>query len=205
MRNKLLIQISGGRGPAECSIAVEKLCKELLREYKNSSVVFVNEDNSGNGYKSAIMEIDDSVNDLTGTVLWICKSPVRANHQRKNWYVDVSILNEAEEITDFKEEDCKIETMHCGGKGGQNVNKVESGVRVRHIASGITVECRQERSQYMNKQKALKRIQAILRKKEEDNKKELASDAWSKHSEIVRGNPVRVYEGEKFKRKNIKM
>lgn len=197
----MMIQISGGQGPAECSIAVEKLCKELLKEYDGSRIISVNNDYSGNGYKSAVMELKEEASDIEGTVLWICKSPVRKNHPRKNWYIDVSILKEAEKLGEFNEEDCEIETMHSGGKGGQNVNKVESGVRVRHIPTGITVECTEERSQYMNKQKALKRIQAIIAERNEEKVGEALNDAWSKHMEIERGNPVRVYEGERFKRK----
>lgn len=83
---------------------------------------------------------------------------MRKNNPRKNWYVDVSVLNETEEMAEFRECDCSIETMHSGGKGGQNVNKVETGVRIRHIPTGITVECTEERSQYMNKQKAFHRL-----------------------------------------------
>ena len=101
----------------------------------------------------------------------------------------------------MREEDCSVETMHSGGKGGQNVNKVESGVRVKHNPTGIVVECTEERSQYMNKQKALRRIRAILAAKNNENKDSASKDAWSKHNEIVRGNPIRTYEGQGFKRK----
>lgn len=197
----MLIQISSGQGPTECSLAVEKLCKALLKEFKNTRIVFINKDYSGFGYKSAMMEINESVSDLEGTILWICRSPLRKNHPRKNWYVDVSVLNETKEIEEFREEDCSVETMHSGGKGGQNINKVETGVRIRHIPTGITVECTEERSQYMNKQKAFHRLQAILHEKNHEIKNNAKTEAWSKHTEIVRGNPVRVYEGENFKRK----
>ena len=197
----MLIQISSGQGPTECSLAVEKLCKALQKEFKNTRIVSINNDYSGFGYKSATMEINESVSDLEGTILWICRSPLRKNHPRKNWYVDVSVLNETEEMEEFREEDCSVETMHSGGKGGQNVNKVESGVRIRHIPTGITVECTEERSQYMNKQKAFRRLQAILHEKNLEIKNNSTTEAWSKHMEIVRGNPVRVYEGENFKRK----
>lgn len=54
--------------------------------------------------------------------------------------------------------DFTIETFRCGGKGGQNVNKVETGVRVRHPASGAFAECREERSQLANKRRAFRRL-----------------------------------------------
>lgn len=94
-----------------------------------------------------------------------------------------------------------IETLHSGGHGGQNVNKVESGVRVRHVPTGITVVCTEERSQYMNKQKAIKRIQEQLQRWEKEAHAQNLNTAWKEHNRIVRGNPVRVYEGERFVRK----
>lgn len=197
----MLIQISSGQGPTECSLAVEKLCNALQKEYKSARVVSINKDYSGFGYKSATMEIVEQVQDLEGTILWICRSPLRKNHPRKNWYVDVSVLNEVKEMGEFREEDCSVETMHSGGKGGQNVNKVETGVRIKHIPTGITVECTEERSQYMNKQKAFRRLRAIIYEKNLDVKSSATAEAWSKHTEIVRGNPVRIYEGDNFKRK----
>lgn len=90
---------------------------------------------------------------LEGTVLWICKSPVRPGHKRKNWYVDVSIIPEKDEIP--LDADYRIEKFHSGGKGDQNVNKVETGVRVIHIPTGITASSTQERSQYLNSRKRL--------------------------------------------------
>ena len=197
----MLIQISSGQGPVECSMAVEKYCDSILRDYKEAKLISVNKDYSGTGYKSAILDIPDDVPDIEGTVLWICKSPVRKNHQRKNWYIDVSIVKKPEEIEGFRVEDCRIETMHSGGKGGQSVNKVETGVRVFHIPTGTTVECTEERSQYMNKQKALQRVRDIIDRKNDENKNAAVNDAWTKHTEIVRGNPVRTYEGDNFKRK----
>ncbi|MBR5376296.1 MAG: peptide chain release factor-like protein, partial [Lachnospiraceae bacterium] len=60
-------------------------------------------------------------------------------------------------------DDIKVETFHSGGKGGQNVNKVETGIRVIHLPTGIAVTSTRERSQYMNKQDALKKLNAILK------------------------------------------
>ena len=196
----MLLQISSGQGPVECSVGVEKLAKSLLKEFAGSRIVSVNEDYSGNGYKSCIMEFDEDVSMLEGTVLWVWKSTIRPGHQRKNWYMDVSVLKDMESDCQFDLRDCGITTMHCGGKGGQHVNKVETGVRIVHKPTGIVVTCTEERSQVQNKQKAIKRLQSVLEAKQEEKNADTLNNAWQKHTEIVRGNPIRKYEGERFRR-----
>ena len=63
---------------------------------------------------------------------------------------------------DIPDKELEITTMRSGGKGGQNVNKVETGVRIKHLPSGLAVKCTEERSQLMNKSLAMNRLKAQL-------------------------------------------
>lgn len=198
----MIIQISAGFGPVECSIAVEGVCNSLLREYESARLVLVNRDYSGNGFKSCIIDLVEEPSDILGTIQWICKSPVRMEHKRKNWFISINEVSIPNEATAFSETDCTIETMHCGGHGGQNVNKVESGVRIKHIPTGIVVECTEERSQFMNKKQALRKIQAILIAEANNTIAKATNENWKSHTDLVRGNPIRVYEGLGFMRKS---
>lgn len=195
----MIVQISAGQGPEECQLAVGKLFEAWKKEFRDIEEVSLREGRAKECYHSILFATQKDLSELEGTVLWICKSPLRPGHKRKNWYVDISIIPEKNEVP--VEADYRIEKFHSGGKGGQNVNKVESGVRVIHIPTGITVTSTEERSQYMNKQKAMKRMQLILRVKEQEAEAKQTNQAWREHYRIERGNPVRIYEGMEFKLK----
>lgn len=194
----MIIQLSSGQGPVECEIAVEKLFQALQKEFPDVEELSSHKSKWGAGYTSILFSTEADLSFLEGSIQWICKSPIRPNHKRKNWFIDVSVIPEVENIC--KEQEIKFERFHCGGKGGQNVNKVETGVRLIHIPTGITVTSTSERSQFMNKKDALNKLNIILQEKEMEEKKKQSNNAWMEHNSIVRGNPVRVYSGMDFKR-----
>lgn len=192
----MIVQISAGQGPSECQLAVAKLFEALKREYGDLELLSDTKGYEKGCFDSIRFRTEQDLSSLEGTVLWICRSPFRKNHKRKNWYVDVSIIPELTEITADKE--YRIEKFHSGGKGGQNVNKVETGVRIIHIPTGLTTQSTEERSQFQNKQKAIERMQEKLAQLQQEQKEKQVNAAWREHNRLVRGNPVRTYEGEKF-------
>jgi len=195
----MIIQISSGQGPAECELAVCKLFETLKKEYPDIKEISSHKSRFSDCYTSIMFETEDDLSNLEGTIQWICQSPFRPNHKRKNWFVDVSIIPEQEVIC--TDNNIRFERFHCSGKGGQNVNKVETGVRLIHIPTGITVTSTAERSQLLNKKDALEKLAALLKNKQTEQVNLQINSAWREHNRIVRGNPTRTYEGLAFKLK----
>lgn len=193
------IQISSGQGPEECELAVGLLYEELLREGRKLSLIKRVKGRKKGGYSSIVFETEEDLGELEGSVLWICKSPYRPGHKRKNWYVDVSILEQVPRVTEDLQ--VRFETFRCGGKGGQNVNKVETGVRVIHLPTGLSVVSTEARTQHMNKRIAMNRLCDLLARQNLDGERREKELAWLEHTRLERGNPVRVYEGSQFVRK----
>lgn len=195
----MIIQLSSGQGPSECELAVGKLFEALKKEYPDIEMLssHVSRYSKEGCYSSILFYTESDLSGLEGTVLWICKSPYRQNHKRKNWYVDVSMIPETKQICE--DEEIRFERFHCGGKGGQNVNKVETGVRLTHISTGVSVTSTTERSQYRNRKNALAKLNAILQQRKQEERQKQADSAWREHNRIVRGNPVRTYQGMEFR------
>ena len=189
--------MSSGYGPAECELAVGKLLTSLMSEFPDIKVIAKSEGTRSECFRSVRISSESDLFFLEGTVQWICKSPYRPNHGRKNWFVDVSVCYNAE-MEGFYESSVRFETFRSGGRGGQNVNKVETGVRAAHVPTGISVICTDERSQFINRRTALARLREAVASLNASREAAAKSKNRLEHSRITRGDPVRVYRGMEF-------
>ncbi len=122
-------------------------------------------------------------------------SPFDASARRHTSFASADVMPQVQEDNEVEinPDDLKIDTYRSGGAGGQHVNKTDSAVRITHLPTGIVVQCQDERSQYNNKDRAIKLLKArLLEEKVKERERELA-EIRGEHAEIGWGSQIRSY------------
>jgi peptide chain release factor 2 len=122
-------------------------------------------------------------------------SPFDSNKRRHTSFASVDVIAELSETdeVELKMEEVQVDTFRSGGRGGQNVNKVETAVRMTHVPTGIVVQCQSERSQHQNRELATKMLKARLFEKQQDEKRAAMEKYYGEKGAIAWGNQIRSY------------
>ena len=199
--------ISAGRGPAECRMAVAGVLAIMAREAEPLELdldIASSIQPDRNGPASAIIAITGDgaaafARSWTGSVLWVCQSPLRPHHKRKNWFVGVFELPPTPQLpSPILAPDVRFTAFRAGGPGGQHQNKTESAVRAVHVPTGLTVVARDGRSQHRNKAMALERLSALMAAHGELAQAGERGLVHAEHDQLERGRPVRRFVGVRW-------
>lgn len=202
MNNKIYLQITSGRGPAECCRVVALVLEKILAQAKKKGLtVDILERELGDINRtlfSAVISLEGNkseeiVDEWEGTVLWIAQSPYRIYHKRKNWFVGIKSFTPSE-LGDIDTKYITYQTLRSSGAGGQHVNKTETAVRAIHAPSGLSVTASDQRSQHQNKKLATERLLIKLSAWDEEQAMQKAQENWSNHNNLQRGNPVKIIQ-----------
>lgn len=202
-----IIQITAGRGPAECSWVVAQVLKRFLEETKMKGlkhIIIHREKGNLNGTVKSVTirlageNLEAFLATWLGTIQWIGISTFRKYHKRKNWFIGAFELKQMQTMN-VNDNDISFQTMRSTGPGGQNVNKVNSAVRAIHKLTEVQVVAMDSRSQHQNKKIAIARLKEKVNEVNLEQLKSRMTDEWENHMNLQRGNPIRVFKGIDFK------